>query len=446
MSFPRYPKYKASGVEWLGDVPEHWETIPLRRTAVESESLFIDGDWIESNDLSDNGIRYLTSGNVGEGYYKEQGQGYISEETFAALKCIEVLPGDVLISRLNLPIGRSCLVPKLGGRIVTCVDNVIMRLDSNFHRRFFVYQLTSKSHFANMENLAKGTTMQRISRSTLGRVRFAIPPLPEQLAITAFLDRETAKIDELVNAQARLIELLKEKRQAVISHAVTKGLNPHAPMKPSGVKWLGDVPAHWEVLRMGAVFRAVVQPGTAALPILSVSIHDGVSDKEIADEEMDRKVTRSDDRSKYLRVAPGDLVYNMMRAWQGGFGTVTVEGMVSPAYVVARPIRDIQTGYVERLLRTRPAVEQMRRQSRGVTDFRLRLYWDEFKNIRVPVPPSTEVSAILSCILKMEKAFDDIECAALESITLLRERRSALISAAVTGQIDIRNTIPMEAA
>lgn len=253
MSFPQYPAYKDSGVEWLGEVPGHWETTPLSRTASESASLFIDGDWIESKDLSDDGIRYLTSGNVGDGYYKEQGQGYISEETFTALNCVEVIPGDVLISRLNLPIGRSCLVPDLGGRIVTCVDNVIVRPDPDFDRRFFVYQLTSKSHFANMENLARGTTMQRISRSVLGRVRFAFPPLPEQTQIAAFLDRETAKIDELVAEQLRLMELLKEKRKAVISHAVTRGLNPDAPLKSSGIEWLGDVPEHWEVRRVKSV-------------------------------------------------------------------------------------------------------------------------------------------------------------------------------------------------
>ena len=163
------------------------------------------------------------------------------------------------------------------------------------------------------------------------------PPLAEQIRIAAFLDQETAKIDGLVAEQRRLMELLKEKRQAVISHAVTRGLNPDAPFKPSGIEWLGDVPEHWDVRRIATVFREIMEPGNDELPILSVSIHHGVSDKEIDDDDMDRKVARSEDRSKYKRVAPGDLVYNMMRAWQGGFGTVTVEGMVSPAYVVARP-------------------------------------------------------------------------------------------------------------
>jgi type I restriction enzyme S subunit len=120
------------------------------------------------------------------------------------------------------------------------------------------------------------------------------------------------------------------------------------------------------VSRIANVFHEVIESGNDELPILSVSIHHGVSDNEIADEDMDRKVTRSDDRSKYKRVAPGDLVYNMMRAWQGGFGTVTVEGMVSPAYVVARPKRNLTTAYIEHLLRTPQAIEQMRRHSRGI--------------------------------------------------------------------------------
>ena len=166
------------GAKEGGELPRgwQWKTIP---DLVSDDGVFIDGDWIESKDLADDGIRYLTSGNVGEGVYKEQGQGFVSEATFAALNCVDVLPGDILVSRLNLPIGRSCIVPSLSSRIVTCVDNVIVRPDRNFDRHFIVYMLSSKSHFANMENLSRGTTVQRISRSALGRVRFAVPPEAE---------------------------------------------------------------------------------------------------------------------------------------------------------------------------------------------------------------------------------------------------------------------------
>jgi type I restriction enzyme S subunit len=266
------------------------------------------------------------------------------------------------------------------------------------------------------------------------------PPLPEQRAIAGFLDLEVGKIDALVEEQRRLIALLAEKRRAVISHAVTRGLNPAAPLKPSGVDWLGDVPAHWEVMRLGALFTDANEPGEESLPILSVSIHTGVSDEEHDPETADRKVTRSEDRTKYKRVRPDDLTYNMMRAWQGGFGSVTVNGMVSPAYVVARPMLDKRfvTSFIEGLLRTPKGVEEMRRRSYGVTDFRLRLYWDGFKTIEVPLPPLSEQRAIAGfldqAISKMALLSAEADCA----IALLLERRAALISAAVTGKIDVR--------
>jgi len=207
-------------------------------------------------------------------------------------------------------------------------------------------------HTAALNTLSQDTGVPGLSRESAYSARLPLPPVAEQTAIAAFLDRETGKIDALVEEQRRLIELLEEKRQAVISHAVTKGLDPNAKMKPSGVEWLGDVPEHWDVRRVATLFNEVNEAGSEDLPILSVSIHHGVSDTELDDDELDRKVTRSDDRSKYKRVQRGDLVYNMMRAWQGGFGAVQTTGMVSPAYVVARPIVSLMAEFVEAMLRT----------------------------------------------------------------------------------------------
>lgn len=202
--------------------------------------------------------------------------------------------------------------------------------------------------------------------------------------------------------------------------------------KDSDVLWLGQVPAHWECVRLSSLFREVSEPGNDDLPILSVSIHDGVSDKELDDEEAERKVSRSDDRSKYKAVAPGDLTYNMMRAWQGGFGTVAVPGMVSPAYVVARPTAKFLTSHIESLLRTPMAVAEMKRHSRGITDFRLRLYWEDFKCIRIALPPLAEQLAIAD-FLKEEVARIDALIAEQEKlIVLLAEKRRAAISHAVT--------------
>ena len=418
MSFPRYPAYKDSGVEWLGEVPEHWEICALKRL-IRMQS----GESITSDDIDETGEYPVYGGNGLRGF-----TGSFTHE------------GDyVLIGRQ----GALCGNVNYGRGQFWASEHAVVATPI---RRFETMWLGEMLRAMNLNQYSVSAAQPGLSVDLVARLMTVVPPLPEQARIAAFLDRETAKIDGLVAEQNRLIDLLKEKRQAVISHAVTKGLNPAAPMKPSGIEWLGDVPAHWEVRRIANVFREVAEDGADDLPILSVSIHHGVSDKEIEDDDMDRKVTRSDDRSKYKQVKPDDLVYNMMRAWQGGFGTVTVPGMVSPAYVVARPRIPLVTAYIEHLLRTPQAIEQMRRHSRGVTDFRLRLYWDEFKNIRVPLPPQKEANGICEKIAAMDLEFNAMSGECETSISLLHERRTALISAAVTGQIDVRHLAEAGAA
>jgi type I restriction enzyme S subunit len=269
-------------------------------------------------------------------------------------------------------------------------------------------------------------------------INLPLPPLVEQTAIAHFLDRETGRIDGLIEKKTRFIALLKEKRAAVITHAVTEGIDPDAPMKDSGVDWLGGVPAHWDVRRIAALFREVSRPADPALPVLSVSIHDGVTDGELGDDERDRKVALSEDRTKYQGVAPGDLVYNMMRAWQGAFGAVTVKGLVSPAYVVAAPVTTFRTKFIEHLLHTKSAAEEIRRFSRGIADFRMRLYWDHFRALKVCLPPLEEQDRILSEIESESARLDGLIALTERSIDLLREKRAALITAAVTGKINVR--------
>lgn len=445
MSFPRYPKYKASGVEWLGDVPEHWEVWKLRGLSrLESghtPSRQHPEYWVES----DCTIPWFTLADVS--FLRDLRNWHVNDtsqrisELGMANSAARLLPAGTVILSRTASVGFSGIT---GIELAVSQDFAAWICGPRLSRFFLLFCLRAMS--SEFRRLMMGSTHQTIYMPDIEAFRIPLPTSNEQTAIAAFLDHETAKIDALVAEQERLIDLLKEKRQAVISHAVTKGLNPDAPMKDSGIEWLGEVPEHWEVLRMGNVFREVAELGTDSLPILSVSIHHGVSDKEMDDEEMDRKVTRSEDRSKYKRVAKGDLVYNMMRAWQGGFGTVMVAGMVSPAYVVARPKGKLETAFTEHLLRTPQAIEQMRRNSRGITDFRLRLYWDEFKNISLALPPQEETIAICAKIAELVARFSAMSMACVDAIDLLKERRTALISAAVTGQIDVRNLVPVESA
>jgi len=432
MSFPRYPKYKASSVPLLGDVPEHWNATKLKHLGQAQIGLTYDpAEIVDETE----GTLVLRSSNV------QKGRVVFVDNVFVRTSIPSRLVtrlGDILICSRNGSrglIGKNAMIGPDAAGLTFGAFMTVFRSDLN---RFLFWVFNSQIFELQSASFLTATINQ-LTVGNLNGFDLVLPTPDERAQIASFLDRETLKIDRLVGEQQRLIELLKEKRQAIIAHAVTKGLNPKAQMKPSGIEWLGDVPSHWKVGRMANVFREIADSGTDELPILSVSIHHGVSDKEFNDEEMDRKVTRSDDRSKYKRVAPGDLVYNMMRAWQGGFGTVTVEGMVSPAYVVARPHKPITTAYVEHLLRTPQAIEQMRRYSRGITDFRLRLYWDEFKNIQIPLPPEQEAVEICCAIKLMDNSFSELTAEAERAIELLQERRAALISAAVTGKIDVRD-------
>jgi type I restriction enzyme S subunit len=448
MSFPRYERRKESGVPWLGQVPDHWEVKRIKhliRSLEQGWSPQCESSPAESPDE----WAVLKVGCVNGGSFQPT-QNKALPADLEPVPSLGVIAGDVLISRANTRelVGSAAVALADYPKLMVCDKLYRIRLKPrDCKSEFLASYLGTCAVRGQIELSATGasSSMLNIGQDTILDMPIALPPFREQLAIMSFLDRETAKIDALVDEQTRLIELLKEKRQAVISHAVTKGLDPNAPMKDSGVEWLGQVPEHWEVRRIGRLFSEAAEEGLDELPVLSVSIHDGVSDKELSDDEADRKITRSEDRTKYKRVQPNDLVYNMMRAWQGGFGTVQVDGMVSPAYVVARPRSAIQTRFVEHLLRTPQAVEEMRRHSHGVTDFRLRLYWDEFKNIRLAIPPLRQQQQILTFIDDHDVRAAGLMATAEHSIALLQERRAALISGAVTGKIDVRGAASLAA-
>ncbi len=218
----RYDEYKPTGIEWIGEIPQHWEIMPLKYTANKNGCCFIDGDWIESTDIVEEGIRYITTGNIGVLEYKEQGNGYITEDTFKSLACTEVFPGDILISRLNEPIGRSCIMPDLGCKVVTSVDNVIYRPNTeSFDKRFLVYYLNNNQFTEHANLLARGATMHRMSRTMLGHQFIIAPPIGEQIVISNMLDKKCSCIDSAIAKAKREIELLREFKQSVITEAVT---------------------------------------------------------------------------------------------------------------------------------------------------------------------------------------------------------------------------------
>ncbi len=251
---------KPSGIDWIKEIPVSWNINKVKYLATDSNTLFLDGDWIESDVIEDSGIRYLTTGNVGAGYYKDQGSGYISQKTFDELHCLKVFPGDLMISRLNEPIGRACIVPDGENFYVVAVDNVILRPNAEYNKKFIMYAMNTDGYAEHGNIIARGATMSRVSRSQLGQFWIAYPELREQNAIADYLDTQCLKLDEIISDLEKQIETLQKYKKSLILETVTKGLNKNAPMKSSGIDWIGDIPTHWDIKRIKDVSK--MQTGT----------------------------------------------------------------------------------------------------------------------------------------------------------------------------------------
>ena len=239
---------KDSGIEWIGEIPADWIVVRIKYIRNNEVDSFQDGDWIESPYIIDNGIRYLTTGNVGDGVFKQQGNGYISEETFSLLNCKYAYPNDLVISRLNEPYGRACILPYDEEKYVLAVDIVILR--TNNDKRYLCYLMQCEGYQNKVQDSAKGTTMKRISRSNLGNIALPIAPKDKQKTIADYLDTECAKIDSVIDQTRASIEEYKKLKQAVITQAVTKGIRPGRQMKDSGIEWIGEIAEQFEVIKL----------------------------------------------------------------------------------------------------------------------------------------------------------------------------------------------------
>lgn len=407
MSIAAYPEYRRVELVGLRQIPATWTTGPFKRL--------------------------INIQNGADHKHVQQDEGYPVYGSGGPFTC----SSEFLYDGESVLLGRKGTINQplhVNGPFWTVDTMYWTKIRDGVCGRFAYYVASAFPFDFYKTNTAVPSMTQR----ALGDHIIPIPPLPEQKLISAFLDNHTAKIDATIATQEELVTLLTEKLAVSIANAITGRAIVRMPKEYSGVEWLGEVPAHWQVRRLASLFHEVNQPSDETRPILSISIHHGASDDELSEGESGRKVTRSEDRSTYKAVEPGDLVYNMMRAWQGGFGAVTVQGAVSPAYVVARSSSPHLAEFVELVLRTPNAIAEMKRHSRGITDFRMRLYWDRFKDIEIAIPPEHEMIEILEHVRRLKFNTSRIVDAAKRMNSMLRERRAALISAAVTGKIDVR--------
>lgn len=281
---------------------------------------------------------------------------------------------------------------------------------------------------------ATGSTYVAVSVEDVANVEVSFPVLEYQRGIATYLDRETAHIDALISEKERMLTLLEEKRAALISQAVTRGLDPDVPLKLSGLDWLEDIPAHWDIERAKNVFSVRDERSeTGEEELLTVSHITGVTSRS----EKDVYMFKADDMTGYKRCHPNDLVINTLWGWMGAMGVSTLAGIISPDYHVYESKGLLLPEFVELLCRSKPFVAEVNRWSKGVWSSRLRLYPENFFEMRLPIPPKGEQREIVRTVEDEGKKSREMVAALKESMLLLKERRSALITAAVTGQIPL---------
>lgn len=338
-------------------------------------------------------------------------------------------PPETIVLTKRAPIGQLAVA-----EVELCSNQGCFLLEpgSSVDPEFYFHWLNANT--AYLQILGRGSTFMELSTDDLKSLRVPYPPIHVQNSIAEFLNESVAQIDTLIEAKQTLLGLLAEKRRTLVAEAVMSGLDRSAPLRPSGIDWLGDIPAHWEVERSRWLFSERDERSeTGEEEMLTVSHITGVTPRS----EKDVNMFEAETTAGYKLCFTGDLVINTLWAWMGAMGTAPVDGIVSPAYNVYTPGPRLLSAYVDALVRIPVFAQEVTRYSKGVWSSRLRLYPEGFFETFWPVPPLDEQKQIVAHIAEERVKIDKLATATERSITLLKERRSALIAAAVTGQIEI---------
>ena len=431
---------KESGHAWLGMVPTHWRVLANRGVFSEvKERGFGDAE--------------MLSVTIGRGILRQS--ALLSETSKKDSSNLDrskyklVRPCDLAYNKMRAWQGAIGVSTYTG---IVSPAYVVMRPHINeVVPRYFHYLYRTPSFAKEAERWSYGITsdMWSLRPEHFKTIYTVVPPPDEQALIVRFLDWASVRLGKAIAAKRKVIGLLEEQKQAIIHRAVTRGLDDSAPLKPSGLEWLGDVPQHWCILRAGALFTERKQSGVPGLPMLVVSLNTGVTLAGDVDHR-GREKRLIADVAKYSLARSGDIAYNMMRLWQGAVGVVPEDGLVSPAYVVASPRSNLtQSFFYEFVFRTDECKGEFNRQSTGIVPDRNRMYWDSFKQLKLPVPPLNEQVEIVECVKQHFQPILTTVNSLRNEIRLLQEYRTRLIADVVTGKLDVREfarTLPANIA
>ena len=421
--YQAYPEYKESRVEWLGDVPSSWCVSRLAYIFTKANA----GEVIDKTYWGGGGeVLYTCNRTPLQSDYLEFPEEKRTEQN------------DLLLTRNGTPYVHK---PKLG----SIYSNVVQRItvENDFDRDYLMHCLGNSAR--NLKGY--GVSIESLNFDNWKSLSFAYPAKSEQIRVVKFLDHETAKIDTLIEKQQQLIKLLKEKRQAVISHAVTKGLNPYAPMRDSGVEWLGEVPEHWVVAQLK--FNTLeMQTGPFGSQLHAEDyVNDGtplINPAHMIEGEIipDTKVTVDEETKKRLirhKLSEGEIIF----ARRGEMGRCAIVTKYQDGWLCgtgslkAKLNERLIPEYAYLLITSDGVVSELSLESKGSTMDNLNT--ETLGRVRIQVPPTYEQNQILQYVGGVSGTYELLISNAEKAITLMKERRTALISAAVTGKIDVRN-------
>lgn len=429
---PSYPAYKRSGVSWIGEIPEHWEVRRLKYSA-DLINLKVDGAEADLPYMGMEHIESWTGKRVGQnGDATSDGQANL-------YRC-----GDVLFGKLRPYLAKAYAADSDG----ICTGELLVLRPKAVTQAFLLDYVLNPDFVTIVDSSTCGAKMPRANWDFIGNLPTLIPPAEEQKVIAAFLDRETTRIDGLIAKKQRQIELLQEKRSALISHAVTKGLDPNVKMKDSGIEWLGKVPSHWETPRLKHIARI----GNGSTPSRENMeywlegtfpwLNSSVVNLDAVTQGSD-VVTSTALRECHLpHISPPAVLVGITGEGKtrGMATVVTIECTINQHIAFIKPKMGFaHVDYLRHVFL--PLYAFLRSESSGGGSTKGAITCEQLANLKVPLPPMQEQAEIVTYIREHKSRLDHMEALITSSIERLREYRTALISAAVTGKIDVREEV-----
>lgn len=425
----RYKEYVDSGVQWIGEIPSHWEQRRVRYTGKSRNGLTY-----SPYDVSEDGqgILVLRSSNIQDGKLLLDDNVYVKKDISPDLM---VKKGDILICSRN---GSRDLVGKL-----TMIDR---DLKASFGAFMMIYRTNMWAPFMekvlsvaiqSYKTLFSTSTINQLTNDIFKDFVIPLPPLSEQEQIVRYLEDKTSKIDAYVSEKEKEILLLQELKQKTIADAITKGLNPDVKTKDSGISWIGEIPEHWEVKQLRSFLTLFTEKGHGDAQLLSVTREQGVIERDKDDKDENHNFV-PDDLSGYKYIEKGDFAINKMKAWQGSYAVSNYDGVVSPAYFTCK-LKGVNKDFFSKAIRSRAYVPFFTQYSKGIRVGQWDLNPNALKSIPFFIPPADEQRAIVSYIEEKCQKIDSLTTELQSEIDYLKEYKQRLIADCVTGQVNVQN-------